>query len=75
MSKETRQGSLKQGAIVIAALAFGWLTIEIAFKPLLDKARAAMSKSDPTRDPDDVDAAKGEAEAGVDDEAAAAADD
>ncbi|KAK1559566.1 hypothetical protein Q3G72_015861 [Acer saccharum] len=33
----------------------GWLAIEIALKPFLDKARAAMDKSDPARDPDDVD--------------------
>lgn len=47
--------SLKSSAIVLGALAFGWLTIELAFKPWLDKARSAISKSDPTRDPDDID--------------------
>ncbi|KAJ8748428.1 hypothetical protein K2173_003065 [Erythroxylum novogranatense] len=44
---------LKQAMVVFGALAFGWLAIEMAFKPFLDKARAAMDKSDPTRDPDD----------------------
>ncbi|KAK0605410.1 hypothetical protein LWI29_026433 [Acer saccharum] len=36
-------------------LALGWLAIEISFKPFLNKAQAAMDKSDPSRDPDDVD--------------------
>ncbi|OAY61684.1 outer envelope membrane protein 7-like [Manihot esculenta] len=45
---------MKQAMVVFGALAFGWLAIEMAFKPFLDKARAAMDKSDPNRDPDDV---------------------
>ncbi|KAI3423219.1 uncharacterized protein J3R85_011178 [Psidium guajava] len=45
----------KQAAVVFGALAFGWLAIELAFKPFLDRARAAMDKSDPARDPDDDD--------------------
>lgn len=45
---------MKKALTVLGALAFGWLAIEIAFKPFLDKARAAMDKSDPARDPDDV---------------------
>ncbi|EEF41725.1 outer envelope membrane protein 7 [Ricinus communis] len=44
---------VKQAMVVVGALAFGWLAIEMAFKPFLDKARAAMDKSDPERDPDD----------------------
>ncbi|KMT06005.1 hypothetical protein BVRB_7g163360 [Beta vulgaris subsp. vulgaris] len=52
----TREGSLKQAAIVMSALAFGWLAIELAFKPWLDKARAALDKSDPAYDPDINDA-------------------
>ncbi|CAN1175374.1 Outer envelope membrane protein 7 [Linum perenne] len=46
---------VKQAAVVIGALAFGWLAIEIAFKPFLGKARSSMAKSDPDRDPDDED--------------------
>lgn len=46
---------MKQAMVVFGALAFGWLAIEMAFKPFLDKARAAMDKSDPARDPDDDD--------------------
>ncbi|XP_027097007.1 outer envelope membrane protein 7-like [Coffea eugenioides] len=44
----------KSAAVVLGALAMGWLTIELAFKPWLQRARAAMDKSDPARDPDDV---------------------
>ncbi|XVE73162.1 hypothetical protein DITRI_Ditri11bG0095000 [Diplodiscus trichospermus] len=51
MGKST---AVKQAAVVFGALAFGWLAIEMAFKPFLDKARAAMDKSDPDRDPDDI---------------------
>ncbi|XVF21799.1 hypothetical protein REPUB_Repub12eG0121200 [Reevesia pubescens] len=51
MGKST---AVKQAAVVFGALAFGWMAIEMAFKPFLDKARAAMDKSDPDRDPDDV---------------------
>ncbi|CAN4098194.1 unnamed protein product [Withania somnifera] len=48
-----KNNSLKSTAVVFGALAFGWLAIELAFKPWLDKARAAIDKSDPSRDPDD----------------------
>ena len=44
---------VKQAAVVLGALAFGWLAIEIAFKPFLDNARSSMAKSDPDHDPDD----------------------
>ncbi|KAK8614633.1 hypothetical protein V6N13_068430 [Hibiscus sabdariffa] len=52
-----KSSPVKQAAVVVGALAFGWMAIEMAFKPLLDKARAAMDKSDPDRDPDDAPAA------------------
>ncbi|KAK6937511.1 hypothetical protein RJ641_031019 [Dillenia turbinata] len=55
MARSEKARSLKSAAVVFGALAFGWLAIEMALKPILDKARASMEKSDPTRDPDDVD--------------------
>ena len=48
----------KQAAVVFGALAVGWLAIELAFKPFLDKARSAMNKSDPACDPDEDDVVK-----------------
>ncbi|KAF7120337.1 hypothetical protein RHSIM_Rhsim13G0023900 [Rhododendron simsii] len=54
MARSAKGGALKSTAVVAGALAFGWLAIELAFKPWLEKARAAMNKSDPTQDPDDV---------------------
>ncbi|PHT46979.1 hypothetical protein CQW23_16137 [Capsicum baccatum] len=51
-----KNNALKSTAVVFGALAFGWLAIELALKPWLDKTRAAMDKSDPSRDPDDVEA-------------------
>lgn len=44
----------KQAMVVFGALAVGWLAIELAFKPFLDRVRSTMDKSDPARDPDDV---------------------
>ncbi|XP_015900717.1 outer envelope membrane protein 7 [Ziziphus jujuba] len=49
-----KTSATKQAMVVFGALAFGWMAIELAFKPLLDKARSALDKSDPDRDPDDV---------------------
>lgn len=43
----------KQAIVAFGALALAWFAIEIALKPFLDRARAGMNKSDPSRDPDD----------------------
>ncbi|OVA07428.1 hypothetical protein BVC80_8713g10 [Macleaya cordata] len=54
--KEERQrmGALTSAVIAIVALALGWITIEIACKPCLDKGREAIDRSlDPNYDPDD----------------------
>lgn len=45
---------MKQAATVFGALAFGWMTVELAFRPILEKFRAAIDKADPSVDPDDV---------------------
>lgn len=47
-------GKAKEAVVVVGALAFAWLAIEIALKPFLAKTRGSMDKSDPTRDPDDA---------------------
>ncbi|KAM7521578.1 hypothetical protein LguiA_011480 [Lonicera macranthoides] len=39
---------IKSAAVVLGALVCGWLTMEIALKPLLEKARVATVKTDPT---------------------------
>ena len=49
-----KQSDTKQAAIVFGALALGWLAIEMAFKPFLDRVRSAMDNSDPARDTDDL---------------------
>ncbi|GAU23346.1 hypothetical protein TSUD_333930 [Trifolium subterraneum] len=46
-------GKAKEAIVVAGALAFVWLTIELAFKPFLSQTRDSIDKSDPTRDPDD----------------------
>ncbi|KAG6606428.1 Small nuclear ribonucleoprotein SmD1b, partial [Cucurbita argyrosperma subsp. sororia] len=49
-----KQSDTKQAAIVFGALALGWLAIEMAFKPILDRVRSAMDNADPARDTDDL---------------------
>ena len=52
MAKRVETDSLKTTMVVFGALAFGWMAIELAFKPFLDKARSALGKSDPDHDND-----------------------
>ncbi|KAK1267420.1 hypothetical protein QJS04_geneDACA014502 [Acorus gramineus] len=59
MKNRERNQSLKASLVVFGGLLFGWMAIEMAFKPLLDKVRGAISKSDPSRDPDDDDGGDG----------------
>ncbi|KAJ1433052.1 outer envelope membrane protein 7 [Sesbania bispinosa] len=47
-------GKAKEAVVVVGALAFAWLAIELALKPFLSKTRASIDKSDPANDPDDV---------------------
>jgi hypothetical protein len=51
---EGREGNaLKTVVIVAGGLALAWVTVETAFRPFLDRLRAAVSRStDPSRDPD-----------------------
>ncbi|XP_077243739.1 uncharacterized protein LOC143884193 [Tasmannia lanceolata] len=52
--KERKMGALTTAIIAIAGLALGWITIEIACKPCLEKGREAIDRSlDPNYDPDD----------------------
>ncbi|KAE9590440.1 hypothetical protein Lalb_Chr20g0107771 [Lupinus albus] len=44
-------GKGKEAVIVVSALAFAWLAIELALKPFLHNTRSSI---DPARDPDDV---------------------
>lgn len=52
--------ALKRALLVSGGLALAWLTVETAFKPLLDRLRGAISRSDPAHDPDDDDDSRGE---------------
>ncbi|KAL5059552.1 hypothetical protein RYX36_031156 [Vicia faba] len=54
MSDRKKMGKAKEVVVVAGALAFVWLTIELAFKPFLSQTRGSIDKSDPTLDPDDV---------------------
>ncbi|KAK9086006.1 hypothetical protein Sjap_026417 [Stephania japonica] len=47
-------GALTSAVIAIAGLVLGWIAIEIACKPCLDKGRDAIDRSlNPDYDPDD----------------------
>ncbi|KAJ8429600.1 hypothetical protein Cgig2_008830 [Carnegiea gigantea] len=72
MRTTPREESLKQGAIVFAALAFGWLAIELALKPWLQKARANLGNSHPSDEQEDV--VEGSSESQPSDESAAVDD-
>ena len=51
-------GAVKTALVVTGGLVLAWLTVESAFKPFLDRLRAAGSRStDPARDPDEDTAA------------------
>ncbi|KAI3969597.1 hypothetical protein MKX01_020158 [Papaver californicum] len=48
-------GALTTSLIAIVGLVLGWITIEVACKPCLDKGREAIDRSlDPDYDPDDA---------------------
>ncbi|MQL83195.1 hypothetical protein Taro_015686 [Colocasia esculenta] len=49
---QQRSSGFKSALVVAGGLAFAWLTIEMAFKPFLDRLRDSVAKSDPGRDPD-----------------------
>ena len=53
-----REGSaLKTAVIVAGGLALAWVTVETAFRPFMDRLRAAISRStDTARDPDQEEA-------------------
>ncbi|KAF6157326.1 hypothetical protein GIB67_004264 [Kingdonia uniflora] len=53
MGQSGKLNSMKSTIVVLGAMAFGWLTLEFAFKPYLDKGRAAIKKSDPSNDADE----------------------
>ncbi|KAM3270229.1 outer envelope membrane protein 7 [Capsicum chacoense] len=49
-------GAVTTALIAIAAIVLGWITIEIACKPCLEKGRDAIDRNlDPDYDPDDQD--------------------
>ncbi|XP_057438786.1 outer envelope membrane protein 7 [Lotus japonicus] len=52
-NRRATMGKGKEAVVVVGALAFAWLAIELALKPFLSKTRESIDKSDPTRDPDD----------------------
>ncbi|MCD9639014.1 hypothetical protein HAX54_023252, partial [Datura stramonium] len=53
---EETMGAVTTGIDIIAGVILGWITIEIACKPCLEKGRDAIDRNlDPDYDPDDQD--------------------
>ncbi|PON49163.1 Transmembrane protein, partial [Trema orientale] len=54
--KKKKMGAITTAVIAIAGVVLGWITIEIACKPCLEKGREAIDRSlNPDYDPDDND--------------------
>ncbi|GAB4840632.1 hypothetical protein Ancab_021399 [Ancistrocladus abbreviatus] len=52
--REEEMGALTAAVIAVAGLVFGWIAIEMACKPCLERGREAMDRSlNPDYDPDD----------------------
>jgi len=45
MMDRTKMNVMRIGLIVIGALAFGYLTLQLGFKPLLEKAQVAAAEA------------------------------
>ncbi|KAL2341123.1 hypothetical protein Fmac_009063 [Flemingia macrophylla] len=51
-------GAITSAVIAVVGVILGWITIEIACKPCLEKGRQAIDRNlDPDYDPDEQDAA------------------
>ncbi|KAM6545372.1 hypothetical protein CsatB_026108 [Cannabis sativa] len=48
MRERTKVNAMRSGVVVIGALAFGYLTLQLGFKPYLEKAQVTLDQSEPT---------------------------
>ncbi|KAL6343427.1 hypothetical protein AAG906_024792 [Vitis piasezkii] len=42
--------AVRSGIVVVGAIAFGWLTLQVGFKPFLEKAQLQFPESQPPPD-------------------------
>jgi hypothetical protein len=48
MDQKTKMNAIRSGIVVVGTLAFGYLTLQLGFKPFLEKAQENLKKSDPS---------------------------
>ncbi|KAF3457191.1 hypothetical protein FNV43_RR01848 [Rhamnella rubrinervis] len=51
MRDRTKVNAMRSGVVVVGALAFGYLTLQLGFKPFLEKAQVSIDHSEPTPSP------------------------
>ncbi|KAG2727424.1 hypothetical protein I3843_01G152500 [Carya illinoinensis] len=51
MKQTAKMNAIRSGIVVVGALAFGYLTLQLGFKPFLEKAQETLEKSDPPSPP------------------------
>ncbi|KAH7651222.1 hypothetical protein IHE45_20G042900 [Dioscorea alata] len=42
-----RRNAMRSGLVVVGAIAFGYLSIQVGFKPFLERAQESMERSQP----------------------------
>lgn len=50
------KNAVRSGIVVVTAVAFGWLTLQVGFKPFLEKAQLQSPESQPPPPPEIQDA-------------------
>ncbi|POO02250.1 hypothetical protein TorRG33x02_020340 [Trema orientale] len=46
MDHRTKMNAMRSGVVVVGALAFGYLTLQLGFKPFLEKAQVNLDRSE-----------------------------
>ncbi|PON80154.1 hypothetical protein PanWU01x14_006040 [Parasponia andersonii] len=46
MDHRTKMNAMRSGVVVVGALAFGYLTLQLGFKPFLEKAQVNLDHSE-----------------------------
>ncbi|GMN46610.1 hypothetical protein TIFTF001_015795 [Ficus carica] len=46
MRDRTKMNAMRSGVVVVGALAFGYLTLQLGFKPFLQKAQISLEHSE-----------------------------
>ncbi|CAB4262930.1 unnamed protein product [Prunus armeniaca] len=47
MRERTKVNAMRSGVVVLGALAFGYLTLQLGFRPFLERAQLAVDESEP----------------------------